>query len=74
MHDMDIEYRAECHSNREWKKLAILKRATILSYLHTMLTEEMFSMIKHDSKYDLIETIDNLGMADDCIQSFAVRY
>ena len=67
---MDTAYHEEITANRTWKRLAILKRATLLSYCHTMLTAELFDLMKYDSKYDLIDVIIENGMADDCLQEF----
>lgn len=62
--------REERASDREWRKLAVLKRSAILSYISTVVRRDTLEEIRYQSKYDLIAYIISTGRADDCIREF----
>ena len=63
---MDYDYKAD----RQWKKLALLKRSVILSYAHIVLNKEMFETIRYDSKFTIIDMLQELGFTDDILQEY----
>ena len=63
-------YQLDCTADRLYKKASILKRAVILSYASMVLTSESFNLIKYDSKYSIVEHLEELGFLSDMVSTY----
>ena len=63
-------YKADRRSDRLYKKASILKRAVVLSYASMVLTNESFNLIKYDSKYSIVEYLEELGFLSDMVSTY----
>ena len=67
------EAKAYHASQRVARKLLLLKRATLLSYISIVCTTNMRESLRFESKDRLIDYLICNGYANDCIDSYEVK-
>jgi hypothetical protein len=66
--------RAYHQSQRVERKLLMLKRATLLSYISIACTQEMRASLQFETRDRLIDYLICNGHAEDCASAYEVRY
>ena len=56
------------------RKLLLLKRATLLSYISIVCSQELRASLQYETRDRLIDHIIMNGMGEDCSSAYEVRY